>query len=137
MKAESTVMPVSPYEIEYNGEIAIVTFYENVEDVRREDDEAQHYSYDFYTIEVRNRPSLINSIDNNIEGWMAVAKEAEYKKLADTVRAKRDVLLAETDWTQVVDSPLCDAQKANYQNYRQALRDIPQQDGFPYVINWP
>ena len=40
-------------------------------------------------------------------------------------KAKRDALLAKTDWTQSADSPLSDAKKAEWATYRQALRDLP------------
>jgi hypothetical protein len=53
---------------------------------------------------------------------------------ASIVRAKRNQLLTETDWTQVEDTS---ADKAAYAIYRQALRDITDQDGFPFDINWP
>ena len=43
--------------------------------------------------------------------------------LAD-VKSTRNTLLASTDWTQAVDSPLSDEKKAEFATYRQALRDI-------------
>ena len=62
------------------------------------------------------------------------AKEAE--KLEDkkiNERAARNQLLAETDWTAGSDVTMSDAMKT----YRQALRDVPAQEGFPTTINWP
>ena len=41
------------------------------------------------------------------------------------VRDKRNNLLSESDWTQTVDSPLTDAQKYAWAEYRQQLRDLP------------
>jgi hypothetical protein len=52
-----------------------------------------------------------------------------------TVRQQRDALLAATDWTQTVDVP--QATKDKWAPYRQALRDVPQQAGFPDNIQWP
>lgn len=43
----------------------------------------------------------------------------------DNVRSYRNQLLAESDWTQIVDSPLSDTQRAQWRVYRQALRDYP------------
>ena len=40
------------------------------------------------------------------------------------VRLTRNELLAACDWTQGADSPLSDAEKAQWATYRQALRDI-------------
>jgi len=52
-------------------------------------------------------------------------------------RRKRKFLLFSADWTQLVDAPLSDAQRAAWAEYRQALRDVPQQAGFPNQIVWP
>jgi hypothetical protein len=39
-------------------------------------------------------------------------------------RGYRNNLLAESDWTQTVDSPLSDSKKAEWKTYRQSLRDL-------------
>ena len=54
-----------------------------------------------------------------------------------SVRVKRDALIAETDWTQTLDSPLSDGKKAEFLAYRQELRDIPQAYGDPDDVVWP
>ena len=53
------------------------------------------------------------------------------------VRARfhRDSLLSQTDWTQAADVP--QTTKDKWAPYRQALRDVPQQEGFPDNIVWP
>lgn len=43
----------------------------------------------------------------------------------EILRANRDSLLTESDWTQMPDSPLTDAKKTEWATYRQALRDLP------------
>ena len=50
------------------------------------------------------------------------------------VRTQRNEKLSGSDWTQVADSPV---DKAIWATYRQALRDITAQSGFPYTITWP
>jgi hypothetical protein len=60
-------------------------------------------------------------------------EEADADK-ANQVRAERNAKLAETDWTQLVDSPV---DHAAWFAYRQALRDITAQEGFPWTIDWP
>jgi len=50
-------------------------------------------------------------------------------------RKTRDRLLAETDWTQGADVP--SIIKDSYAVYRQALRDVPEQESFPNDIIWP
>jgi hypothetical protein len=52
-------------------------------------------------------------------------------------RRKRKFLLFSADWTQLVDAPLSDAQRTAWAEYRQALRDVPDQVGFPDQIVWP
>lgn len=56
---------------------------------------------------------------------------------AEKARARRDKLLADTDWTQVLDAPIDTETREAYRAYRQALRDIPEQDGFPETVVWP
>jgi len=53
---------------------------------------------------------------------------------AAAVRADRNARLAATDWTQIADST---ADKAAWATYRQALRDVPSQAGFPQSVTWP
>ena len=54
-----------------------------------------------------------------------------------TVRAERDRLLTETDWTQVADTPVTDEERQAWADYRQALRDVPQTQTDPDGIVWP
>ena len=56
---------------------------------------------------------------------------------AEEVRAERDRLLAATDWTQVLDAPISAESRAEMRVYRQALRNVPQQPGFPAAVEWP
>ncbi len=53
---------------------------------------------------------------------------------AAAVRADRNARLAATDWTQIADST---ADKPTWAIYRQALRDVPSQAGFPQSVTWP
>jgi len=54
---------------------------------------------------------------------------------ATSVCEQRDQKLAETDWSQGKD--IADSISAKYTTYRQALRDVPAQAGFPWDIQWP
>jgi len=56
------------------------------------------------------------------------------EQLAAQARTQRDALLSQSDWTQVPDAPV---DQAAWAEYRQALRDVPQQAGFPTEITWP
>lgn len=64
----------------------------------------------------------------------AYAAGADSRKAAE-VRAERNTKLSATDWTQASDVP--QAVKDSYVSYRQALRDVPNQSGFPNEITWP
>ena len=55
-------------------------------------------------------------------------------ELAASVRTERDALLAASDWTQVADAPV---DQAAWAVYRQALRDVTAQAGFPDAVVWP
>jgi hypothetical protein len=53
---------------------------------------------------------------------------------AKEIRSIRDQLLIDSDWTQIADVPV---DKAAWAIYRQSLRDIPAQSGFPWAVQWP
>jgi len=56
---------------------------------------------------------------------------------AEAARMERDRRLVATDWTQLKDTTLDDGGMVLWQSYRQSLRDVPQQAGFPGTIEWP
>jgi len=65
-------------------------------------------------------------------------QEAAYQALVDAqaaavVRIQRNDKLKETDWMGVSDV----AMSSDWTTYRQALRDIPAQSGFPHTVTWP
>lgn len=69
----------------------------------------------------------------------AAEQEAEYIAMKDAeqatnVRRTRTEKLKDSDWTQIADST---ADKQAWATYRQALRDISAQSGFPWTITWP
>ena len=64
--------------------------------------------------------------------------DAEYDTvLAASARQKRDRLIATTDYLVTPDYPIESDRLAKVKIYRQALRDIPEQSGFPRTITWP
>lgn len=64
-----------------------------------------------------------------------VEVEAEVFPLTEKdIRNIRDGLLSISDWTQVADAPV---DQAAWAEYRQKLRDVPQQAGFPAEVDWP
>lgn len=75
--------------------------------------------------------------DDGVETTKA-EHEAAYQAIVDAsaataVRSRRDGLLAETDWRGLSDITM----SSDWATYRQALRDVPSQSGFPKDITWP
>lgn len=64
---------------------------------------------------------------------------AEYRaiQILNEIRDLRNRLLLESDWTDLPNSPLSETKKQEWLDYRQELRDITLQSGFPDNIIWP
>jgi len=65
------------------------------------------------------------------------ANDLEADKLAESKAAKREERnrrLAASDWTQVADAPV---DQTKWAAYRQELRDLTNQPGFPDDVSWP
>jgi len=76
------------------------------------------------------------SVQVGATGEVALAATAPVDDLAGQVRAERDLRLMQTDWIYLPDvTPPEDI--AAWEAYRQALRDVPQQEGFPGEVRWP
>jgi hypothetical protein len=65
--------------------------------------------------------------------WPDVRDDLAWK----AVRAERDRLLSVCDWTQVADAPLTADDRQAWADYRQALRDVPQDFDSPDDVVWP
>tara|TARA_R110000744_G_scaffold353041_1_gene459306 strand:- start:131 stop:466 length:336 start_codon:yes stop_codon:yes gene_type:complete len=95
------------------------------------------------TIEVDSldfMPNLVEATEGGI-GWSYVdgifTEPADTRTDADIaaeVRTERDAKLSATDWTQVADAPV---DQAAWATYRQSLRAVPEQAGFPNAVEWP
>lgn len=98
--------------------------------------ELQRYQKAVETSPVRNEYGIWR------QAWQVVDMSAEEKTQTDAnkeaqVRGERNFKLAKSDWSQLPDAPLTDAQKLQWQTYRQALRDVTSQTGFPWDVQWP
>lgn len=134
---------------------AVITFAENVCEIintvnEEETEPVTEYEYDRYQLTVPYRDNLESDIDAGFPKWIAMAKQQEYDKKAAEVRAKRNALLEETDSTFCIDrilpenisttaftNKLKELAQSDTAKYRQALRDIPEQEGFPFKVKWP
>lgn len=65
-----------------------------------------------------------------VDPFVKTVEERETK-----IKNKRNRLLRESDWAVLPDAPVSNEQE--WRDYRQALRDVPQQSGFPDDITWP
>lgn len=78
-------------------------------------------------------PAEINGVWT--QQWnVRAATQQETDSQADEVRSQRNRLLYECDWTQLSDAPV---NSLDWANYRQELRDVPNQAGFPWSVVWP
>ena len=67
--------------------------------------------------------------------WQIVDKTQE--ELSAQVRQKRDLDLSQSDWVVTKATEVGGVVPSGWATYRQALRDIPDQAGFPDVVTWP
>ena len=84
------------------------------------------------TESIDNPPSPWHQFHLDTHDWVENKPIEQYDLDA---RTERNRLLLESDWTQLPDVPL--ATKEAWATYRQALRDITEQPGYPLLINWP
>lgn len=82
---------------------------------------------------------ILGPVFADTEESSAAEQEVAYKAMKDSeqaksVRATRGEKLKESDWTQVADAPV---DQAAWAAYRQALRDVTTQQGFPWTVDWP
>lgn len=157
MKAESNIKP-SKFEIEnIQNDRCDVVLYSNIQEVVEE--ENVKYTFELHRLNICHNNNIAEEIEKDFDKYLEIAKNNEYKILASEARAKRDELLKETDKDMCFDrlnivipeitattilqsikqffSAIHEINNGKMAKYRQALRDIPQQEGFPYNIVWP
>lgn len=164
-KTFSDIRPEKGFSIENieNGKCTVL-FFDNIQEETQEitdlenqqSTEKKVYSYDTYTLELPYRSNLKEDIENNLKKWLDFAKDKDYKEVAAEVRAARDKLLQDSDKEMCLDrmglempegtsftswitflKTLAEAITGKMAKYRQALRDITKQEGFPYNVVWP
>ena len=84
--------------------------------------------------------STRNLKPSNNHNWRNGEWIVNGESLWEEIRNKRNLLLNNCDWTQVVDAPITEAKKQEWQTYRTQLRDIPQNNpGVSFVsdVSWP
>lgn len=154
-------------EYRENGNVAVYFFTNIQEITKKkneqeetEAEEQKMYSYDMYVIELQKQDNLEERIKNNYDMWLDFVKQKEYDKLAEDIRDKRNKLLEVTDKEMCLDRlnlqipkeittlNLLNGVKQFFEGissifngemarYRQELRDITKQEGFPYNVVFP
>lgn len=140
MKISSIKMPQAPFTISSN----LVVFVDNVTPRETVDGVTGQpvtvWDYDRYAYPVKPAPNLEAEIESRYAQWLQKAKDHEYSVEADKVRAYRDKLINTCD-IKYCNCELWDlmdeTKKAEWRAYKQALRDVPLQEGFPYAVTFP
>jgi Phage tail assembly chaperone protein len=81
-------------------------------------------------VDIPSKPDSECHFDFVTKQWVL-----NYDAQAAVVKGRRNVLLIATDWTQLPDAPITN--KDAWAQYRQALRDITTQSGYPVNVVWP
>lgn len=160
MKTESTIRPENDFMIEnIKGNSCEVVFFDTILEEKKEE-ETTIYVYNTYRITLPYRSDLADVIEANIKLWLDYAKQVDFDSKAKEVREIRDKLLQESDKNMVLDrlgfeipesitmtniltviksffAFLANAKNGDWAIYRQQLRDITKQEGFPYNVEFP
>lgn len=164
MLTESNVKPLEKFKIEdiKNGKCTVYFFANITEKERQKEDEKVEkvFNYDMYKLQISYRENLQANIEDNYNTWLEFARQKEYDTKAAEVREKRNKLLEETDKEMCLDrlnlqlpteltavnmlsnikqffESFSDIFNGSMAKYRQELRDITKQQGFPYNVVWP
>ena len=66
-----------------------------------------------------------------VQGW--VVEDMSVEDAGRNIRSQRDNLLQQTDWMALSDVTM----EPYWREYRQQLRDVTAQEGYPYSVIWP
>ena len=83
-------------------------------------------------LQMPNKPSNFHVFDYLKECWIPNFDLADFD-----IKNKRNQLLQQSDWTQIPNNPLTPDQQQQWAVYRQELRDITTQSGYPFNVVWP
>ncbi|MBR1584750.1 MAG: phage tail assembly chaperone [Clostridia bacterium] len=151
-----------PEEVTFDnmGEVCQITLADNIKPAPASEDGEERFTADLYTVTVTKTPDLEQRVRGNLRAFLNDAKIADAILTAHEVREKRDALLRASDAHLALDrfgitlpdkitatsmltalTGLVDGLKklinGDWAKYRQALRDLPKQPGFPHNVTWP
>lgn len=158
MKAESNVKPKN-IEIEnIQNDRCDIVLCDNIQEIT--EDDITRYVFDIYRLNICYYENIESEIESHFKNYLESAKKNEYKILAAEIRKQRDEMLKESDKDMCIDrldiklpenlsatnllsgmkqfiEGLANIFNGNVAKYRQELRDITKQEGFPYNVVWP
>lgn len=165
MRVESRERPANSFILDNRkGNLIEVTFFDDIKsEMRKEqdsDNEVEVFTYKVYKITTTFRDNLEEHLQNNLNDWLESLKEQEKNSLASEIREKRNKLLEESDKYMILDrltmnfpqeisltnvvsvlkdffKTLSNIKNGSWAKYRQELRDLPNQKGFPYDVKFP
>lgn len=79
---------------------------------------------------------VMDGVLTTVDPETLLSEDERYNIASAQVRSKRDMLLSETDYLVMPDYPLPEGAQAAIKAYRQSLRDITEQEGFPFTVEW-
>lgn len=158
MKVKSTIAPENFKIGDRKGNLIEVAFFDDVKEIQEE--ETTIYEYSVFTLKTIYRNDLESYINDNYEDYLALAKENDYEIESTKIREKRNELLADSDKFLLLDrlgitlpgeitattlltsvkdffDNLSEVLNGEWAKYRQELRDLTKQEGFPYDVEFP
>ena len=147
------------YTVSREGDRAVIIFYTDIKEIQRKDGETAWEAVS-WTLESSWTDNIMERITEQQAAWLAEAQADAYAEAAAKARSLRDKLLTESDAMTALDrfgmnlpdkvtattmltvvkeilTALWSITKGAIGQYRQALRDLPEQPGFPFEIEWP
>jgi hypothetical protein len=116
------------------GDVGQVLIRDEIEQLASNGD-AERWGAWEYELRAPWSEGLLLRVEANLEGWADRAKDASRVEASASIRARRSELLEGCDYRMMPDYP--GEGKEQWEAYRQALRDITGQAGFPYDVTWP
>lgn len=115
--------------------------------VKTIEDEPESLEAGQHVVELEEAPEVMRFMENDdglVVPMTPEQRDAEIAEMAipaaaNSNRMRRNILLGQSDWTQVGDSALSDDDKAAWVSYRSSLRDLSEHDNWPMLedSDWP
>lgn len=124
------------YRIIYNNQTGQILLNRNLSDAQVQElcDKNANWAY------INGAVDSISERVVNLQTLKIERRQRRIPTVANLIREQRRLLLQGCDWTQAADSPLSEEKKAEWAAYRQALRDLPDEQGSVNSIDdvvWP